>query len=187
MSTRERRAALTLALALCLPAVADAQSYGLGRKVSEQDLAAWNIDVAPDGRGLPPGKGSVAQGKSVYDAQCAACHGAKGEGKPADRLVGGVGSLKSASPVRTIGSFWPYATTVYDFVYRAMPFQAPQSLKPDEVYAVTAYLLHLNGLLPADAVLDQASLPKVRMPNRDGFVADGRPDVSGSACRVDCR
>lgn len=187
MSTRDRIGAITLALALAVPAAASAQGYGLGRKVTEQDLAAWNIDVAPDGRGLPRGSGSVAQGKAVYDAQCASCHGAKGEGKPADRLVGGVGSLGSRTPVKTIGSFWPYATTVYDFVYRAMPFQAPQSLKPDEVYAVTAYLLHLNGLLPADAVLDQASLPKVRMPNRDGFFADPRPDVFGNGCRVDCR
>jgi len=163
-----------------------AQVYELGRPATDVTIAAWNIDVSPDGAGLPKGNGSVAAGQAIYAAQCAACHGARGEGKPADALVGGQGTLKNDRPVKTIGSFWPYATTVYDFVYRAMPYNAPQSLKPDEVYAVTAYLLHLNGIVPADAVLDAQSLPKVRMPNRDGFVADTRPDTVGTPCRL-CR
>ena len=165
---------------------AEAQVYGLGQPASPAAIAAWNIDVAADGSGLPKGSGSVAAGQAVYAAQCAACHGLRGEGKPADALVGGLGSLKSDKPLKTIGSFWPYATTVYDFINRAMPYNAPQSLRPDEVYAVTAYLLHLNGIVPADAVLDAQSLPKVRMPNRDGFVADKRPDTVSSPC-VSCR
>lgn len=172
---------------LAVTGSAAAQGYGIGRKVAEGDLAPWNIDVAPDGANLPKGSGTVAQGKTIYDAQCAACHGLKGEGKPADRLVGGQGTLKSDRPVKTIGSFWPYATTIYDYINRAMPYTAPQSLSPDQVYAVTAYLLHLNGIVGADATLDAASLPKIAMPNRGGFTPDVRPDVNGIPCRVDCR
>ncbi len=164
-----------------------AQSYGLGKPATEREVAGWSIDIAPDGAGLPPGRGSVAQGRQVYDTQCAACHGAKGQGKPADRLVGGQGTLTSANPVKTVGSFWPYATTIFDYVYRAMPYNQPQSLKPDDVYAVTGYLLHLNGIVGADAVMDAVSLPRVQMPNRAGFVGDPRPDVSNAPCRSDCR
>ncbi|WP_454737468.1 c-type cytochrome [Cupriavidus necator] len=174
--------------AAALPALA--QTYSLGRPASERDLAPWNIDVTPDGTGLPPGSGSVARGQQVYAQHCAACHGANGEGKPADALVGGQGTLKDAGkgkdPVKTIGSFWPYATTVFDFINRAMPYNAPQSLAPDEVYAVTAWLLHKNGILPADAVLDARTLPQVKMPNRDGFVADARPDTANVPCRTGC-
>jgi mono/diheme cytochrome c family protein len=159
----------------CLPATA--QTYGLGTPLSAATIAPWNIDVNAEGAGLPRGRGSVAEGKAVFDTKCAACHGAKGEGGLADRLVGGAGTLASDKPVKTIGSFWPYATTLYDFVYRAMPYNAPQSLQPTEVYAVTAYLLHLNGIVSADAVLDAHSLPAVRMPNRNGFVGDPRPDT----------
>lgn len=177
--------ALAAVLALALPTAA--QAYGLGKPATEREIAGWNIDVSPDGAGLPKGSGNVAQGKQVYDTQCAACHGAKGEGKPADRLVGGRGSLKTGKPVRTVGSYWPYATTIYDYVYRAMPYNAPQSLTADQVYAVTAYLLHLNGIVGADAVMDAQTLPKIRMPNRDGFVPDARPDTSNVPCRVDCR
>lgn len=177
---RCRSLALALAAGAALPA--SAQTYGLGRPASDAAIAAWNIDVSPSGAGLPAGSGSVAAGQAVYLAKCAACHGLRGEGKPADALVGGQGTLKSDKPVKTIGSFWPYATTVFDFVRRAMPYDAPQSLKPEEVYAVTAYLLHLNGIVPADAVLDAKSLPAVRMPNRDGFVADARPDVTAVPC-----
>jgi len=174
-----------LCLAL-LGMAAQAQIYGLGKPATPGAIAAWNIDVSADGSGLPAGSGSVAAGRAIYAAQCAACHGAGGEGKPADALVGGQGSLKTDKPLKTIDSFWPYATTVYDFINRAMPYNAPQSLRPDEVYAVTAYLLHLNGIVPADTVLDAQSLPKVRMPNRDGFIADTRPDTFSSPCSI-CR
>jgi cytochrome c len=176
------------ALSLMLAAsVANAQSkFGIGKPASENEIKAWDIDVSPNGAGLPAGSGSVAQGGKLYAEKCAACHGAKGEGKPADRLVGGQGTLKAANPVKTIGSFWPYATTVFDYVYRAMPYTAPQSLSASETYALTAYLLHMNGILGAEATLDAASLSKIRMPNREGFVGDGRPDTANVPCRIEC-
>lgn len=170
-------------LAALLPTLLVAQPLGLGRPATDAAIAAWNIDIDAQGQGLPPGRGSVAEGARVYAEKCAACHGAQGEGKPADRLVGGHGSLNSPRPIKTVGSFWPYATTVYDFIYRAMPYNAPQSLAPNEVYAVTAWLLHANGIVPADALLDARSLPAVKMPNRAGFVPDARPDVDNPACR----
>jgi len=175
--------AILLAL-LALPAGhARAQAYGIGQPLAERTVAPWNIDVDAQGAGLPAGCGSVAQGRVLYAQQCAACHGDKGQGNPADALVGGRGSLATATPLKTIGSFWPYATTLFDFINRAMPYNAPKSLTADEVYAVSAYLLHLNGIVPADTVLDAASLAAVRMPNRDGFVSDTRPDTSNIACR----
>ena len=149
---------------------APAQGPGLGRAATAQEIAAWDISIPPSGAGLPPGSGSVKQGESVYVAQCQACHGAKGAGKPADALVGGMGTLASANPVRTVGSYWPYATTLFDYTRRAMPTTAPMSLTNEQVYAVTAYILHLNGIVPADAVMNAQTLPQVRMPNRDGFV-----------------
>lgn len=178
------RIALALALALLAPA-ASAQTYGLGRPVGSAELRGWDIDVRADGRGLPAGHGSVAEGGVVFAERCAACHGDKGEGRAVegavggfDRLVGGQGTLATGKPVQTVGSFWPYATTLFDYVRRAMPFDAPQSLTDDEVYAVSAYVLHLNGIVPADAVLDQNTLAAVRMPNRNGFIAeDPRPDI----------
>ena len=133
---------------------------------------------AADGQGLPPGHGSVAQGGAIYAETCAACHGDKGQGGPADRLVGGFGTLTAAQPGSNGGSFWPYATTLFDFVRRAMPFNAPESLTADQVYAVSAYVLSLNGIVPDDTVLDATSLPKIAMPNRNGFTSpDPRPDV----------
>jgi cytochrome c len=119
----------------------------------------------------------VAAGARIYAERCAACHGANGEGKPQDRLTGGRGTLASRDPVKTIGSYWPYATTLFDYVRRAMPFNAPQSLRDEEIYALVAYLLYLNGIVQADAVMDEHSLPAVRMPNREGFVPDPRPDI----------
>lgn len=174
-----REAFLSLVLSLAGPAMAE--PLGLGRPATPETIAAWDIDVRPDGQGLPPGHGSVRDGAALYTARCAGCHGARGEGAAAEALAGGQGGLASAKPLRTVGSYWPYATTLFDYVRRAMPFDAPQSLSADETYAVSAYVLHLNGLLPEDASLDAASLPKVAMPNRDGFTADPRPDVPPAA------
>ncbi len=150
-------------------------AHEIGTPLTEQDLAAWNIDVAPDGRGLPAGSGDVATGAHVFAAKCAACHGAQGQGGLGDPLVGSQGTLASAKPRRTVGSYWPYATTLFDYIRRAMPYNAPESLSANEVYAVSAFLLNQNGIVPANTRLDAASLPRVVMPNRDGFVADPRP------------
>lgn len=170
--------AATAASALVGPVSADsAARLGLGRPATPAAIAAWDIDVRADGQGLPPGRGTVRDGAALFAARCAGCHGARGEGAAADALAGGRGTLATAKPIRTVGSYWPYATTLFDYVRRAMPFDAPQSLTPDEVYAVSAYVLHLNRLLPEDGGLDAASLPEVVMPNRDGFTADPRPDL----------
>ena len=180
------RNALSLLLMVAITGQAlAAPRYNFGRVPTPEEIAGWDIDVRPDGAGLPPGQGSVKQGQEVYANACAACHGDKGEGKRVegaagsfDRLVGGQGTLARPTPVVTVGSLWPYATTLFDYVKRAMPFHGPQSLTADEVYAVSAYVLHLNGILPEDTILDSTSLPLVKMPNRDGFIADDpRPDV----------
>ena len=142
---------------------------GLGVPATPEQIAGWDVSIGPDGAGLPPGSGNAAAGKTVYEAKCEACHGVDGKGTPNDQLVGGQGTLKDAAPVRTLGSYWPYATTVFDYVRRAMPYVAPHSLTPDETYALTAYLLALNGVIAQDAVLDATTLPKVVMPNRDNF------------------
>ncbi|WP_340117881.1 cytochrome c [Pelagibius sp. 7325] len=146
--------------------------YDFGRPATKEEMALWDIDVRPDGTGLPPGGGTVAEGKAIYADNCEGCHGEAGQGGIKDRLVGGQGTLATGHPVKTIGSFWPYATTLYDYIRRAMPYPAPGSLSDDETYALVAYLLNLNGIVPEDARLDQSNLAKIRMPNRDGFVPD---------------
>jgi cytochrome c len=151
--------------------------YGFGRPATDAEISAWNIDVSPTGEGLPSGRGTAKKGASVYAKKCAACHGPTGVEGPRDRLVGGQGTLATANPVKTVGSYWPYATTLYDYVYRTMPFTTPQSLTPNEVYAVVAWILFQNGIIAEGAVMDQQTLPKVQMPNRHGFVPDPRPDV----------
>jgi cytochrome c5 len=160
--------------------------FEVGQVVTESELVAWDIDIGVDGAGLPPGRGSVQEGKAIYEAKCLACHGREGQGGPMDRLAGGQGTLKSAAPIKTIGSYWPHATTVFDYVRRAMPLDKPQSLTADEVYALTAYLLHLNRIVGADAVMDAKTLPKIRMPNVNALRPDPRPDASNTACERDC-
>jgi S-disulfanyl-L-cysteine oxidoreductase SoxD len=152
--------------------------YGFGRAATADDFTRNQYLVGPKGTGLPKGHGTGKEGQVIYMQSCAACHGLRGEGTndyPA--LVGGNGSLKSDQPLPTIGSYWPYATTVWDYINRAMPYQNPGTLKPDEVYAVTAYLLSMNGIVPENFQLNERTLSTVRMPNRDGFVPDPRPDV----------
>ncbi|CAN7311484.1 c-type cytochrome [Caballeronia sp. LjRoot31] len=156
------------------PILANA-SHHVGTPLTREEIAPWDIDVGPDGRGLPAGSGDVAMGAHVFASKCAACHGAAGQGLIGDALVGGRGTLASDKPKRTVGSYWPYATTLFDYIRRAMPFNAPQSLSSDEVYALSAFLLNQNGIVPPGTTLDKDSLPKVRMPNRDGFVPDPRP------------
>ena len=146
-----------------------------GAAVSAEEIARFDISIPPSGAGLPAGSGTAKQGAAVYAAKCLACHGEKGAGKPADALVGGIGSLATARPVRTVGSYWPYATTLFDYTRRAMPITAPLSLSDDEVYAVSAYVLFLNGIVGEDAVMNAQTLPQVKMPNRDGFVSDWPP------------
>lgn len=167
-----RAAALAIAaLLVALPGQSEPARYGFGRTPTPAEIAAFDIDVRPDGQGLPPGHGSVQDGAKIFATTCGSCHGEKGEtATPTGAvLVGGQGTLTSKKPLKTVGSYWPYATTLFDYIRRAMPFNAPQSLSNDEVYAVTAYLLSLNKVVPGDTVLDAATLPKVQMPNRDGF------------------
>ncbi len=152
--------------------------FHLGRVATTDEIQAWDIDVAPDGDGLPAGGGTARDGAAVYARHCAACHGATGVEGFAPQLVGGHGTLDGERPVKTVGSYWPYATTLFDYVYRAMPFVAPQSLTPGQVYAVTAWILFQNGVWEKDAVLDRETLPGVRMLHRNGFVPDPRPDVN---------
>jgi mono/diheme cytochrome c family protein len=168
MSTR-KRLALCAAMFATVPALAQAPQFG--QEIAPAYIAPWDISIGPDGAGLPPGSGTASQGEAVYAAKCQACHGEKGTGGPNDALVGGIGSLAlGKSPVKTVGSYWPYATTLFDYIRRAMPFPETKSLTNDEVYAVSAYILNLNGVVGTDEVLDAQSLPKVKMPNRDGFI-----------------
>jgi mono/diheme cytochrome c family protein len=152
---------------------------GLGRAASAEELKQRDITTLPSGAGLPDGKGTAAQGEAVYRDKCASCHGPNGEGNmpQGPQLVGGIGSLASDNPVRTVGSFWPYATSVWDYIHRAMPLNEPGSLSADDTYAVTAFLLNRNKIIEANEVMNKESLPKVRMPNQDGFIPDARPDT----------
>jgi cytochrome c len=139
-------------------------------------MARWDISIPPSGQGLPPGAGTAREGALVYEQKCQSCHGAKGAGKPADPLVGGIGTLGSKTPMRTVGSYWPYATTLFDYVRRAMPISNPLSLSDPEVYAVSAYLLYLNGIIGEDVSMNAQTLPDVKMPNREGFISDWPPN-----------
>lgn len=174
MLSNLRKTALVILAAIPTLSLA---SHDMGTPLTSAEISGWNIDVSPDGRGLPPGSGDVVTGARIFESKCAACHGAAGQGGLGDPLVGGRGTLTSDKPKRTIGSYWPYATTLFDYIRRAMPFNAPQSLTSDEVYALSAFLLNQNGIVPPNTRLDRNSLPKVIMPNRDGFVSDPRPGM----------
>ena len=153
----------------CSSGYQSGKNLGLGKPISENQIRAWNIDVSANGSGLPGGSGSAASGEPLFQQQCASCHGDKGQGGSANRLAGG-GDLNTDKPVKTIGSFWPYSTIVFDYVKRAMPHPSPQSLTNDQVYSVTAYILYLNKIITKDEVMDAKSLPLIKMPNRDGFI-----------------
>ena len=143
---------------------------GLGEMLTVEEIAALQYTVFPNGDGLPDGSGDAVTGEKLYRLKCLACHGAEGDNGINDRLVGGRGTLTSGAPVITVGSYWPFATTLFDYIRRAMPYRNPGSLSVDETYALTAYVLSLNGIVEPDEVLDATSLPQVQMPNRDGFV-----------------
>jgi cytochrome c len=184
-------------------APAEAARYNLGRAATPEQIAAWDIDVRPDGHGVRKGKGTVAQGQDLYDAQCASCHGTFGESNRYMAVAGGVkkedlktghaSALKSPDGVRTVGTKLNYATTLWDYINRAMPWTNPQSLTADQVYAITAYVLHLNEIVPAEFELSDQNITKVEMPNRNGMTTShgmasvkGKPDAQGSSCMKDC-
>jgi len=160
-----------------------------GSPATPEQIAGWDIDVRPDGQGLPPGKGSVDEGAETFQTHCSSCHGTFGEGMGRyPKLSGGIGSLADDRPEKTVGSYWPYATTLWDYVHRAMPFYAPQSLTDNQVYSLVAYILNLNNIVDADFVASQDNLASVQMPNRDGFYRpDPRPDTPRSECMKDCK
>jgi S-disulfanyl-L-cysteine oxidoreductase SoxD len=156
-----------------------AARFGFGRAASADEIKAWDIDVMPDGEGLPPGRGTAKDGATIYARKCAACHGATGTEGPFDVLVGrepraGFPFGRDPTLIRTIGNYWPYATTLYDYINRAMPFDAPGSLSANEVYSLAAYLLWRNEIIANTAVIDAATLARVRMPARDHFMVDDR-------------
>ena len=146
------------------------QGPNLGKPASYAVVSRWNRDVFPNGEGLPEGAGTAKAGKRIYEQQCLSCHGVEGTGGSADELAGAQHSLTDDPPDKIIGNYWPYATTIFDFIRRSMPLQAPGSLNNDEVYALTAYLLVLNGIIGKDQVINKTTLPQVKMPNRAGFI-----------------
>ena len=171
--------------------IADERKFNLGKIATKTEIAGWDIDVRPDGLGAPLGSGSAIKGEEVYAEQCASCHGDFGEGL--DRwpeLVGDEDSLDTHDPVKTTGSYWPYASTMYDYIYRAMPFGVAQSLTHDETYQVVAYLLYMNEIIDEDFVLNDKNIGKIKMPNLEGFLMpDPRPDitnVNGNPCMQNC-
>jgi len=182
MSTRKLCIAAAVAIAASLPAAAQVQThYGFGTPATPQDLAKY-FAIPPDGRGLPPGSGTATKGAKLFADQCAVCHGDKLQGNPApglggDRLIGGRGTLASNAPVKTVESYWPYATTLFDYIKRAMPFTSPGSLSDDDVYSLVAYILAEADVITPNETMDATSLPKVAMPNRGGFEPDPRPEL----------
>ena len=180
-------------LIIAMPIIlhASERKFNLGKIATKTEIAGWDIDVRPDGMGAPIGSGNAIDGEEVYAEQCASCHGDFGEGL--DRwpeLVGGEDSLDTHDPVKTTGSYWPYASTMYDYIYRAMPFGVAQSLTHDETYRVVAYLLYMNEIIEEDFVLNEKNIGKIKMPNIEGFLLpDPRPDIAnlnGKPCMKNC-
>ncbi len=192
MSSFRRRVLYLSVIAAALSASASAQEhhpagyFGYGATPSPAQISGWAIAARPDGQGLPPGRGDVDKGADVYAAQCAACHGTFGEGEARyPKLTGG--SLGGDRPEPTVGTYWPFATTLFDYINRAMPFPSPHQLSADDVYAITAYILNVNNIVDNNFVADRDSLPKVKMPNRDRFIwQDPRPDTSSKECMTNC-
>ena len=152
--------------------------YNLGRPATENEIKRMAISIAPDGANLPPGQGTAIEGEALYARTCEECHGPEGRGGDETGFVGQPRDLTGDSPSKTVGSYWPYATTLFDYIRRAMPFTRPGTLTDEQVYSVTAYLLHLNGLITREENLDAERLRRIRMPNQDGFIPDERPDVN---------
>ncbi len=182
--------AMAGAVIFAFPACAEQKKpFGYGTPATQQQIAGWDIDArGDDGAGLPPGKGTVSHGAEIFSEQCAACHGTFGEGEGRyPKLVGGNGTLTADRPEPTVGSYWPFAVTLWDYINRAMPMPSPHTLSADDVYALTAYVLNLNNIVPDDFVADKTSLPKVKMPNHDNFSwQDPRPDTAAKPCMTKC-
>ena len=175
------------AIALAMSGAVSAGPLGIGSTATAEMIAGWDIDIRPDGTGLPEGMGSVTDGEGLYEAQCASCHGLFGEGEGRwPVLAGGEGTLDTLHPEKTVGSYWPYASTLWDYIHRAMPYTAPQSLTDDEVYAISAYVLYLNDIVDDDFVATKESFAQVRMPNEPNFFIDNRPDVQNIRCMNNC-
>jgi cytochrome c len=170
-------AALTLS---SFHAAAQSPKHGVGRTPTADEIKAWDISIPPDGTGLPEGQGTAEEGAKVYQARCQECHGAEAKGGDEAALVGGHDTLATAKPLKTATGYWPYATTLFDYTRRAMPFKDPGMLSDNQVYAVVAYLLALDGIIEKDAVMNAGTLPKVKMPNRDGFIRDPRPGIAAN-------
>jgi len=178
MSKSKQALSLIAALFAALGVVwAQDSKLGVGRPATAEEIKAWDITIFPDGSGLPPGEGAPEQGAEVYKRRCEECHGAEAKGAEDAALVGGHQTLASEKPLKTAVGFWPHATTLFDYIRRAMPFERPGMLTDDQVYAVVAYLLSLDGVIKPDEVMNAETLAKVEMPNRDGFVRDTRPDT----------
>jgi cytochrome c5 len=176
------------AIMAAMPALAKDGQYGIGTPATDNEIAGWDIDIRPDGKGLPAGSGSVEDGEMMYEAKCASCHGSFGEGVGRyPVLSGGEGTLTNERPEKTVGSYWPYASTLWDYIHRSMPFPQPQSLTDEEVYAITAYVLYLNDLVEDDFVLTADNLASIEMPNEDGFFFDDRPDTNNTGCMENCK
>ena len=173
-----------MVLAACVAGWAQAPVFSVGRAPTAEEIKAWDISVGPSGKELPPGKGTAKEGAPLYAQKCVACHGAKGEGGSAPALVGGRDTLTTIHPLKTVGSYWPFATSIWDYINRAMPRGQPQSLQPNEVYALTALLLYWNDIIQEGDVIDANSLPKIKMPNRDTFVPPALEDINRLRCRT---